>query len=189
MIAIAQVVAVLHAHDPHNLACRLDLLRLHFRQSDVADLALGLQLVQLDDLVLQRELVVDAVQLEKVDGLHAEAPQAHFAFLAQVGGVAHRNPHVGTGAQESGLGRDDQPVVGMQRLADDLLGEVGPVGIGGVDEVHAEFHRSAQHPNGFVAVRRRPPDTLAGQAHGTVTEPVDGEITAESECSGCFGRR
>ena len=84
-----------------------------------------------------------------------------------------------------GLGRDDQAVVGMQRLADDLLGDVRAVGVGGVDEVDAEFDRAPQHADRFVAVGGRAPNALAGEAHGAEAEAVDGEIAAESERSGC----
>ena len=50
----------------------------------------------------------------------------------------------------------------------------------------AEFDRAAQHADAFVAVVRRAPDALAGQAHGAESEPVDGEIAAEGERSGCL---
>ena len=105
----------------------MELVDVDLRQTDMADLAFLLQLDQLTDLVFQREFVVDAVQLKEVDGLHAEPSQAQFGFLTQVGREAQRDPHVGPGAQQARLGRDHQPVVGMQRLADDLLGEVGAV--------------------------------------------------------------
>ena len=62
------------------------------------------------DLVLGGELVVDAVELEQVDGFHAETAQAHLAFLAQIGRIAEHRPCVGPGAQQSGLRRDDDAV-------------------------------------------------------------------------------
>ena len=88
----------------------LELVDVDLGQADVADLALLLQRDELADLVLGGELVVDAVQLEQVDGVHAETAQAHLAFLAQVGREAEHRPHVGPGAQQSGLGRDDDAV-------------------------------------------------------------------------------
>ena len=33
----------------------------------------------------------------------------------------------------------------VQRFADQVLGDVGPVGVGGVEELHAQFDRAAQH--------------------------------------------
>ena len=72
----------------------LELLDVDLGQADVADLALLLQRGQLADLVLGGELVVDAVQLEQVDALDAEAAQAHLALLAQIGRKAERRPLV-----------------------------------------------------------------------------------------------
>ena len=84
----------------------LELLDVDLGQPDVADLALLLQRHQFADLVFGRELGVDAVQLEQVDGVDAEAAQAHLALLAQVAGKPSRRPLVGTGAQQTGLRRD-----------------------------------------------------------------------------------
>jgi len=165
----------------------LDLIDADLGQPDVSDLALVLQGQQLAHLVGQRELVIDAVQLEQVDGVDAEPAQAHLAFLTQVTRITQRDPDVGAGAQQSRLGRDHQPVIRVQRLADDLLGYVGAVGIGGVDEVHPEFGGSPQDPDAFVAVGGRAPYPLTGQPHGAEPEPVDGEVAAEGERSGCLG--
>ena len=148
-----------------------------------------LKLEQLADLVGQREVGVDAVQLEQVDGLDAQAAQAHLELLAQVARIAQRDPDVRAGPQQSRLGRDHQPVIGMQRLANDVLGDVGAVGVGGVDEVHAQFDGAAQHPDAFVAVGGRAPHALAGQAHCAEAEPVDGQVAAEGERAGCLRAR
>ena len=100
------------------------------------DLALVLQVLEHADLVLERHLLVDAVQLEQVDALEAEATQAHLGLLAQVLGPADRQPDVRPVPHQAGL-RRDQDVVGVrvQRLADDLLADVRAVGVGGVDEL------------------------------------------------------
>ena len=127
--------------------------------------------------------VVDAVQLEQVDGVHAETAQAHLAFLTQIGREAENRPHVGPGAQESGLRRDDDAVVRVQRFADQFLGDIRAVGVGGVDEVDAEFDGAAQDANAFVAVVGRTPDTLSGQAHGAESQAVHCEVAADAECS------
>ena len=89
-----EVVHVLHRHDRRDLLRGLQLLDVDLGQADVADLALLLQRGELADLILERELVVDAVQLEQVDALDAEAAQAQFALLAQVAGKAERQPDV-----------------------------------------------------------------------------------------------
>lgn len=162
---------------------RAELVDVDLGQADVADLALVLQGQQLADLVLEREVLVDAVQLEQVDGVHAQPAQAQLAFLPQITGVAQRDPDVRPGAQQARLGRDHQAVVGMQRLVDDLLGEVRAVGVRGVDEIHPELDGAAQHPDAFVAVVGRAPHALRGKAHRPEAESVDGQISAEGERS------
>ena len=46
--------------------------------------------------------------------------------------------------------------VGVQRLADERVGDVGPVELRGVDVVDAELDGAAQHGERLVAVTRRP---------------------------------
>ncbi|MDT5245516.1 MAG: hypothetical protein QOD36_2892, partial [Mycobacterium sp.] len=88
------------------------------------------------------------------------------------------------GALQAALGRDDQIVrIGMKRLGDEVLGNVGTVGDGGVDEVHAELDGATQHANAFVTVSGRAPYTVAGDAHGTEPQAVDREVAADGECS------
>ena len=64
------------------------------------------------------------------------------------------------------MSRDDDAVIRVQGLADQFLGHIRPVGVGGVDEVDAEFDGAAQNANAFVAVIGRTPNTFSGQAHG-----------------------
>jgi hypothetical protein len=110
--------------------------------------------------------------------------QAHLELLTQIAGKPERYPDIGTGAQQPGLGRDHQIVgVRRKRFSNQFLGDIGTVGVGGVDEVDAEVHCATQHADGFLAVLRRPPDTPAGDPHGAESESVDGEIAAEREGS------
>ena len=104
-----QVVHVLHRHDLGYLPRGLELIDVNLGQADVADLAFVLERKQFAHLIGQRKVRVDAVQLEQVDGLDAQAPQAHLEFLAQVARIAQRDPDVGTGPQQTSLGRDHQP--------------------------------------------------------------------------------
>ena len=64
---------------------------------------------------------------------------------------------------------------------------VRAVGVGGVDEVDAEFDCATQHADAFVVVVRRPPHALAGDPHGAEAESVDGEVAAEGERSRGLG--
>jgi hypothetical protein len=159
----------------------------------VADLALTAELVERADLVLEGEGLVDPVQLVEVDALHVEPPQAHLDALAQVGGVAEGDPLARTGADEPALGRDGHPAVGVaavagvQRLADELLGDERAVAVGGVDQVHAQLDGPAQDRQGRVAVPGLAPHPLAGDAHGAEPEPGDVALTPQGERSGRGG--
>ena len=64
----------------------------HLGQADVPDLALALQRGQLAELVLERDLRVDAVQLQQVDALEAEVAQVQLDLLAQVLRAPDRHP-------------------------------------------------------------------------------------------------
>ena len=180
--AVDQVEQVLHGDD------RRDRLRdLQFRhgdlgEADVADLALVGEQLQLADLVGDRDRRVDAVQLQQVDPLKAQVPQAELDLLAQVLGAPDRCPLAGALPGEPRLGRDDQVVgVGVQRRLDQLLGHERSVAVRGVDEVHAKLDGAAQHPHGLGRVLRVAPDARSCQLHRAVTEPVDGEVAAEGK--------
>jgi hypothetical protein len=76
------------------------------------------------------------VQLVEVYALHLESAQAALARLAQVLGATVGNPST-TRACIASLGGDYQLIrVGVERLGDQALGELGTVGVGGVDEVN-----------------------------------------------------
>ena len=82
-------------------------------------------------------------------------------LLAQVRRVAERRPDARALPGQPGLGRDDDVVgVGVQRLADQLLGDVRAVGVGGVDEGDAELDGAAQH----ARPPRRGPSAVAPDA-------------------------
>ena len=74
--------------------------------------------------------------------------------------------------------------VGVQRLADEVLGHERAVGVGGVDEVDPELHRAAQHGDRAVVVVRLAPAALAEDLHGAVAEAADLEVAAEGERAG-----
>ena len=75
----------------------------------------------------------------------------------------------------------NKPVIGMQRLADQLLGNIGAIGIGGVDEIDAQFRQPLQHPQRLGLVARRTPDAGTGDLHGAKAQPVDRDLAADLE--------
>jgi len=67
----------LHRGDLDHFTGGLDLLDRNLREADLAYLALILEFPEQPELLLTRDVFVDAVQLEKVDGLPPEPPQTH----------------------------------------------------------------------------------------------------------------
>ena len=76
------------------------------------------------------------MKLVEVDALHLEPFQAALACLSQVLWAAVWDPST-TRACQAALGGYDQIIwVGVERFGDQALGDLGAVGVGGVDEVH-----------------------------------------------------
>jgi hypothetical protein len=77
--------------------------------------------------------------------------------------------------------RHDDQIIGIrvQRLLNDLIGDMGTVEIAGIDMVHARGHRFAQNRDGAGNVARRTPHplvaSLSGELHRAVTHAIDGE--------------
>src|ERR671914_122841 len=67
---------------------------------------------------------------------HTESSKAILASLAQVLGATVGDPST-TRACQAALGGDDQVIrVGVERFRDQALGDLGTVGVCGVNEVH-----------------------------------------------------
>ena len=71
----------------------------------------------------------------------------------------------------------------MQRLADDLVGDVRAVEVAGVDVIDAARHRLAQHGERRVAILRRPEHAGPGELHRAIAHAVHGAV-AELESAG-----
>ena len=85
------------------------------------------------------------MELVDVDAVEAETLEAAFDGLLDVRGAGVVLPDAGAVARPADLGGDDEIVgIGLERLGDQLFGDVGAVGVGGVDEVDAELDGAAQ---------------------------------------------
>ena len=104
----------------------------------MGDHALVQQLLDRQELVAARHAAVYPVQLPERDPVHAQLAAAFVGARDQVFWAAVDVPHVGPAAGKAGLCGDHQPVIGMQRLVDQLFGDVGTIGIGGINEVDAQ---------------------------------------------------
>jgi hypothetical protein len=104
------------------------------------------------------------MQLEQVETLHAQAPQRELALLAQVGRSPAGHPLVGPRAQQARLGGHPHATVGVQRPRDQLLGDLGPVGVRGVDKIDTKLGQATQQSDTLIAALRLAPDAFAGHA-------------------------
>jgi hypothetical protein len=85
------------------------------------------------------------VELVQVDPFEAKALEAGMARGSEVlGPPVGRPDRVGVAAADhAALRRDHEAVgVGVERLRDQQLAQLGPVGVGGVDQVDAELDGS-----------------------------------------------
>ena len=125
---------------------------------------------------------IDAMQLPQGQGFQLQTAQAHFDLLLQVFGASDREPLVRTLAGEPGFGGDNEAFrVGSKRFTDQAFAHFWSIGVGGVDEVDAQFHGAAEHLAAGVGIFGLAPDAGSRDAHGAKTKPVDGEVAAEGE--------
>jgi hypothetical protein len=62
------------------------------------------------------------------------------------------DPSTARACQASLRGDDQVFRVGVERFGDQALGDLGTVGVGGVNEVHPKLHGSPEHAAGFLRV-------------------------------------
>ena len=187
-LAIGEAIPILHGHDGDDLACALEVLKGHVGQGDVADLSLLLQAGQCFHRGVEGDRGVGNVELVDVDAIEMQAGQAAFDRLFKMFGAGVVNPLARTDARPSTFGGDHQTDwIGSERFGNQLLGDIGAIGVGGVDEVDSKLNGATQCRECSSAIVGRSPDAFAGEAHGAVTEAVDGEI-AELDGAGGSGR-
>jgi hypothetical protein len=122
------------------------------------------------------------VQLIQVDPFDLQAAQAHLDTLDQIAGASHVLGFGRALAGDATLGGNDQTLgIWVKSFCDQPLGDLRTVGVGGVDQVDAEFNGAAQHPAGCGGIGRFAPRALAHKAHSSVAEPVNGQIAADRE--------
>ena len=120
--------------------------------------------------------MVHQPQVGRAELLDTQRPQVVLhrgaKLLRSLGG---RPATVGV-ANRAELGDDHQVLrVGVQRLADQLVGHVRPVVLGRVDVVDAQFDSSPQDPDRLVVVTRWAHHPRAGKLHRAESDPAHGE--------------
>ena len=182
MPPVGQTVSILDSSHHDDLARSLNLHRGDLAEADVANLALGLEIIERAERLFERRARVDAMELVEVDAVKPQPAQAHLDALDQVAGAAHVLGFGRSLAGDTALGGDDQARrVGVKRLGDQALGNLRAVGVGGVDQRDAQFDGAAEDAAGFGGVGWLAPGAFAHQAHGSVAETMDGKVAADEE--------
>lgn len=124
-------------------------------------------------------------EVDQVEDVEAEGLEVVVDLAAQIFGSAGCRPAALFVAGRAHLGQDVQRLgIGVQCLADQLVGDARPVGVAGVDVCDTEGDRFTQHGQGTLAIGGRPHDPRAGQLHGAVAEPGDGQVTQNPGAAG-----
>ena len=114
--------------------------------------------------------VAHDAHIDDFDRVETEVAQVVMHAALDIFRFERRQPRAVVAANRADL-RDDHEVVRirMQRLANQLVGDMRPVKVAGIDVIHARRHRLAQHRERGVAVFRRAEHAGPGQLHGAVT--------------------
>src|ERR1700691_5110134 len=125
-----------------------------------------------------------AAKIDHIERIQAKVSQVVVHRLGQLFWGESRSPRsVGTAPRPDFGHNDEVAGVGLQRFADQLIGDVRPVEVAGVDMIHTARHRFAQDSNCCLRVLRWTEYAGPRELHGAVAEPPYG-ASAEVECAG-----
>src|SRR5271166_1843956 len=143
------------------------------RQAEMPDFACRDQLLHGTGYVLHRHGRIDAVLIEKVDMVGAQALERSVDDRADMVGPAIQPGHFALLADGEAELRADKHLVAdrLKRLAYQILVCKGAVSLGRVEQRNAAINRGADHLNGFLAVSRRP--EAETQAHAAEADCRD----------------
>lgn len=149
------------------------------RKAEVQHLALSDQLFDRTGDVLDRDVRIDAMLIQKVDTVGAETLKRAIDDCLDVFRPAVQTTSASFDV-EAELRRDPDAVAnGRERFADKLLVRVGPVHFGGVEERHASLMRFTENFDAFASVCRR--SVVGADAHGASADFRDPQC-AELSC-------
>src|SRR5450830_1873217 len=176
--------------DVGNLLCLFDFLGRDVAQADMADQPLLLELRhdldQMADAVLGEAVAEDA-QVDHVQRAQSKVAQIVRHGAAQLLRAWRGQPFTLVVAARADLGDQGQlGGIGMQRLLDDLIGDMRAIEVGGVDVVDAGSDGGAQYREAGGAILGRTEHARAGQLHGAIAHASDG-AAGEIEIGGGEG--
>ena len=74
-----------------------------------------------------------------------------------------------------------QAMAELRPLADELLGDIRPIGIGGIDEIDFELRNSLKGSDRLCSICGRTPDAPTGEAHRPEAETIDLDLATDPE--------
>src|SRR4249919_2086992 len=150
-------------------------LRSRFRQTEVPDLALLDQVLDCSRNLFDRNVRIDTVLVEKVDGVDAQPLERGLGDLPDVfGPTVEPSAALPAGIDlEPELGGDHHLVTnGRERLAHQLLVRERTIDLGGVEERHAEIDGRADHADHVLLVASR----AVAEAHAHAAQADGGDL-------------
>lgn len=183
--AVGDVVSALYGGDVGDLSGLGQLVDGDLRQDDRDDLSFVLQVLQFPDLVGQWHLGSMRCSWNRSRCSRPRRRRLISACCRRYSGRPTRGQAAGPSrfgplsvSMTSGPLRVRPALVairmssrlGVDGLVNDLFGDVGAVGVGGVDELDPQFYGTAHHGDAFVAVGGFAPDPAAGQSHRAETQ-------------------
>jgi hypothetical protein len=121
-------------------------------------------------------------QVDEVHPLDPERAQVVLDALPQLGRALSGQPPALIVAARADLGDEPQSLgVGIQRLADQFVDDVGAIELRGVDVVDAELDGAAQDRAGLVGITGRAEHAGTRELHGAVADSPD-RLVAEERC-------
>ena len=181
---MGQIVHILHADDVADPPPFRDLGRGDVAEPDVAHQTLPLKPGQNRKRRFDRPFgrPVDPPHDPEVDDLDRIEPETAEIVVdraLELGRRHRRDPRCVLAAPGADLGDDDEiGGIGMECLADQLIGDIGTVIVAGVDVIDAARHRLAQHR-----------DRAARGPSAARTRPVPRAASRRSPCASRCGRR
>jgi hypothetical protein len=166
---VGEVEPVLHRGDRGDSLCLGQTGGIDAAEPEMPDHAFVPQIGQRTERVGQRyairrkQTVAAHPQVHQVELLEAKPAQVLGDLAGQLLRPAGRYPLACLAAEHADLGRDHQVRrIWVQRLAKQVVGDMGPIEVAGVDVGDAQFDRAPQHLDGGLPVVGRPPHAWAG---------------------------
>src|SRR5438132_2831744 len=122
------------------------------------------------------------MQLIQVEAIEAQPAEAPIELRSETLGTPVLLPLMRPRTVVATLGRDHETFrIRIERLGDQLLADVRSVGFRRVNQVDPQLDGALQRRDRFRTIARRPPDAVAGNAHGAEAKPVNREVSAQKK--------